>query len=109
MFSGLLMLPYKYYRYICHIVCALLLLFILILELIGARSLNLEFFTIGMLGVLGGFMPIAAINDFVRHPYLLGFAYLCYTIAITVWNVPFPLLIVGVCLSLMVIYLVGVS
>jgi peptidoglycan/LPS O-acetylase OafA/YrhL len=109
MFSGLLMFPYRHYRYTFHIVCTLLLLFVLILGLMGARSLNLEFFTIGMLGVLTGFMRIAAINDFVRHPYILGFAYLCYTIAITVWNVPFPLLIVGVCLSLMVIYLVGVS
>jgi peptidoglycan/LPS O-acetylase OafA/YrhL len=108
-FSGLLMLPYRNYRYTFHIVSALLLLFIFTLGLMGERSLNLEFFTIGMLGVLAGFMPIAAINDLVRHPYVLGFAYLCYTIAITVWNVPFPLLIVGVCLSLMVIYLVGVS
>ena len=62
-----------------------------------------------MLGVLTGFVPIEAINNFVRHPYALAFAYLCYTIAITIWNVPFPLLIVGVCLSLMVIYLVGAS
>ncbi len=37
------------------------------------------------------------------------FAYLCYTIAITIWDVPFPLLIVGVSLSLMIIYLVGAS
>jgi peptidoglycan/LPS O-acetylase OafA/YrhL len=109
MFSGLLMLPYRNYRYTFHIVSALLLLFILTLGLMGERSLNLEFFTIGMLGVLAGFLPIAAINDFVRHPFMLGFAYLCYTIAISVWNVPFPLLIVGVCLSLMVIYLVGIS
>jgi peptidoglycan/LPS O-acetylase OafA/YrhL len=109
MFSGLLMLPYRNYRYTFHVVSALLLLFILILGLGGARSLNLEFFTIGVLGVLAGFVPIAAINDFVRHPYMLGIAYLCYTTAITVWNVPFPLLIVGVCLSLMVIYLVGVT
>jgi peptidoglycan/LPS O-acetylase OafA/YrhL len=109
MFSGLLMFPYRYYRYTFHIVCALLLLVILILGLLGAQSQNLEFFTIGMLGVLTGFMPIAAINNFVRHPYLLGFAYLCYTVAITVWNVPFPLLIVGVCLSVMVIYLIGIS
>jgi peptidoglycan/LPS O-acetylase OafA/YrhL len=109
MFSGLLMLPYRYSRYTFHIVCALLLLFILVLGLMGARSLNLEFFTIGMLGVLSGFTPIAAINDFVRHPYVLGFAYLCYIIAITVWSVPFPLLIVGVGLSVVVIYLVGIS
>jgi peptidoglycan/LPS O-acetylase OafA/YrhL len=109
MFSGVLMLPCRSYRYTFQVVCALLLSSILILGLIGARSQNLEFVTIGMLGVLTGFIPIAAINDFVRHPYALAFAYLCYTIAITIWNVPFPLLIVGVSLSLMVIYLVGVS
>jgi hypothetical protein len=82
---------------------------ILILGLMGEQSPNLELVTIGMLGVLTGFLPIAAINDFVRRPYTLAFAYLCYTIAITIWNVPFPLLIVGVALSLMVIYLVGAS
>jgi peptidoglycan/LPS O-acetylase OafA/YrhL len=109
MFSGLLMFPYRFYRYTFHVVSVLLLLSISILGLIDARSQNLEFVTIGMLGVLTGFMPIAAINDFVRHPYALSCAYLCYTIAITIWNVPFPLLIVGVSLSLMVIYLVGAS
>ena len=109
MFSGLLMFPYRYYRYTFHIVCILCLLSILILRLADAQSFNLEFVTIGMLGVLIGFVPIAAINGFVRHPYTLAFAYLCYTIAITMWNVPFPLLVVGVFLSVMVIYLVGAS
>ena len=103
------MLPYRFYKYTFHVVCVLLLLSILILGLTGAQSYNLEFVTIGMLGVLTGFMPIKAINDFLRHPYALAFAYLCYTIAITIWNVPFPLLIVGVFLSVMVIYLVGAS
>jgi hypothetical protein len=73
------------------------------------QSPNLELITIGMIGVLGGFVPIAQINNFVRHSYILGFAYLCYTIAITVWGVPFSLQLVGVPLSLMVIYLVGIS
>jgi peptidoglycan/LPS O-acetylase OafA/YrhL len=109
MFSGALMLPYRFYRYTFHVVCVLLLSSILILGLIGTQSQNLEFVTIGMLGALTGFIPIAAINDSVRHPYALAFAYLCYMIAITIWNVPFPLLIVGVTLSLTVIYLVGIS
>lgn len=109
MFSGALMLPYRFYKYTFHVLCVLLLSSILVLGLFGLQSQNLEFITIGMLGVLTGFMPIAAIDDFVRHPYTLAFAYLCYTIAITIWNVPYPLLIVGVCLSVMVIYLVGAS
>jgi peptidoglycan/LPS O-acetylase OafA/YrhL len=108
-FSGALMFPYRFYRYTFHVVCALLLSSILILGLTGTQSSNLELTTIGMLGVLAGFMPVAAINRFVRHPYALAFAYLCYVIAITIWNVPFPLLIVGVPLSLMAIYLVGAS
>lgn len=109
MFSGALMLPYRLYRYTFHLVCVLLLLSILILGVTGARSYNLEFITIGMLGVVTGSMPIEAINDFVRHPYALVFAYICYAIAITIWDVPFLLLTVGVFLSLAVIYLVGAS
>jgi peptidoglycan/LPS O-acetylase OafA/YrhL len=109
MLSGVLMLAFRFYRYTFHLVCALLLLSILILRLTGAQSFNLEFITIGMLGVVTGFTPITAINGLVRHPYALAFSYFLYTIAITIWNVPFPLLIVGVCLSLMVIYLIGAS
>ena len=109
MFSGGLMLPYRFYRYTFHVVCVLLLLSILILGSIGEQSSHLELVTIGMIGVLAGFKPIAAINGFVRHPYALAFAYLCYTIAITIWNVPFVLQLVGVPLSVMVIYLVGLS
>jgi peptidoglycan/LPS O-acetylase OafA/YrhL len=107
MFSGALMFPYRFYRYTFHVVCVSLLSSILILGLIGAQSQNLEFVTIGMLGVLTGFIPIEVISKFVRHPYMLAAAYLAYAIAITIWNVPFPLLIVGVFLSLMVIYLIG--
>ena len=103
MFSGALVLPYRRYKYTFHAVCVLLLLSILTLRLTSAQSYNLEFVAIGMLGVLTGFVPIEAINHFVRRPYTLAFAYLCYTVAITAWGVPFPLLVVGVCLSLMVI------
>jgi hypothetical protein len=109
MLSGGLMLPYRFYRYTFHVVCVLLLLSIVVLGFISVQSPNLELITIGMLGVLTGFVPIGAINDFVRHTYMLGLAYLCYTIAITIWNVPFSLQMVGVPLSLMVIYLVGIS
>ena len=109
MFSGALMLPFKFFRYTFHAVCALLLMSIVALGFIDAQSSNLELVTIGMLGLLAGFMPIAAINDFVRHFYILGFTYLCYTIEITIWGVPFSLQLMGVPLSLMVIYLVGIS
>jgi peptidoglycan/LPS O-acetylase OafA/YrhL len=109
MFSGVLMFPYRFYRYTFHVACGLLLCSILILGLLGEQSQTLELFTVGMLGVLIGFLPIATINAFVRHPYVLALAYLCYTIAITIGGVPFPLLIIGVSLSVAIIYLIGAS
>jgi peptidoglycan/LPS O-acetylase OafA/YrhL len=107
--AGALMLLYRMYRYTFQVACLFLLLSIAVMGWNGARSENLELITIGMLGVVVGFTPIAAIDNFIRHPYILAFAYVCYTIAITIWNIPFPLLIAGVCLSLAVIYLVGAS
>jgi hypothetical protein len=109
MLSGGLMLPYRFFRYTFHVVFALLLLSILILGFAGARNYDVELVAIGMLGVLIGFTPISKINLFIRHPLGLAFAYLCYIFGIMAWNVPFPLLVVGVLLSLTAIYLVGAS
>ena len=105
MLSAALMLPYRIYKYTFHFTCAFLLLSILILRLTGGQSYNLEFIAIGMLGVLAGLMPIGIMSNFGRHPYALAVAYLCYLVLITLWNVPFPLLIMGVVLNLIVIYL----
>ena len=89
------MVPYRFYKYTFHFVCLFMFLSILILGLLGLESQNLELVTIGMLGVLAGFVSIATVNQFVRHPYILGFAYLCYTIAVVIWGVPFPVQMVG--------------
>ena len=107
MLSGMLMIPYRRYGYTFHVVCGALLLGILILGTTGARSYDLEFVTLGMLGVLAGFAPIESINRLVGHPYILALAYAGYVAAITVWDVYFPLLAVGTALSLMVIYMIG--
>jgi peptidoglycan/LPS O-acetylase OafA/YrhL len=109
MFSGALMLLFRLYRYTFHFVCLILLLSISILGWTGARSYNLEFITIGMLGVVTGLTPIERINNVVRHSYLLALVYLCYVVAITFWDVPFLFLVVGVFFSVAVIYLIGAS
>jgi peptidoglycan/LPS O-acetylase OafA/YrhL len=109
MLSGALMVPYRIYWYTFHLTCVVLLVSIGILNSLRLGSYTLEFLTVGLLGVVAGFMPIKTINRLVRHPFRLAFVYLAYTIAITVWNVPFPLLVIGVLLSLMAIYLCGIS
>jgi peptidoglycan/LPS O-acetylase OafA/YrhL len=97
----------RFYKYAFHVTCMLLVLGILILDLNGCDSPNLDLVTIGLLGVILGYIPIETINNFVNYPYALLAAYLCYICAITVWNVIYPLQVVGVCLSVMLIYLVG--
>jgi peptidoglycan/LPS O-acetylase OafA/YrhL len=104
--AGLLILG-RFFKYIFHTVFVLFLGGILVLDLAGLKSANLELLTIGLLGVLFGYVPIEKINRFVRHPYVIMGAYLCYLIAIRIWNATYPLQIVGVCLSVTLIYLVG--
>lgn len=107
MLSGMFMLPYRRYKYTFHVACMLLLLSILSLAIFGMRVYNLEFVTIGLVGLLAGFLPIGTINDTGRHPYLLTLAYACYLIAISIWNISFLLLVGGVFLTLIIIYLIG--
>jgi len=109
MISGVLMVPFRRYKYTFHIVCLLLLLSNAIQTAFGTRSYNLEFITIGTMGVLSGFTPITKLNSVIHRTYLIAFAYTCYLTAITIWKVPFPLLVIGVVLNLMIIYAVGVG
>lgn len=105
--SAGLLIAFRSYKYIFHAVCIGFLLCVLILDLNGFESGNLDLLTVGLLGVSTGHVPIERINNIARHPYMLGGAYLCYICAITVWNVVYPLQVIGVILSLMVIYMLG--
>jgi peptidoglycan/LPS O-acetylase OafA/YrhL len=108
--SALLVRLSTFYRYTFHVVCALFLLTIVILVLNGLKSPNLELLTIGLLGVVSGFVSIERINDWLKRPFALVLAYLCYVGVITLWNVTYQLQqLVGVYLSLMLIYLLGAS
>jgi peptidoglycan/LPS O-acetylase OafA/YrhL len=98
---------YRFYRYIFHVACIVFLLCIFILNLSGFETGNLELLTIGLLGVVFGYVPIDKINNIVKYPYVIMFVYMCYLGTITAWGVDYPLLIVGVCLSLMLLYVMG--
>lgn len=105
--SAMLLIGARFYKYFFHLVCAASLVSVLVLDAKGMSSANLQLLTIGLLGILLGYVPIEQINDYVRHPYLVMVAYVAYLAAITRWNVIYPLQIVGVCLSLAIIYLAG--
>jgi len=75
----------------------------------GVRSLNLELVSIAIFGLGVGVLPLAQIEQAVRQPVLLVIAYAGYLAAITRWNIPFPLQVIGVCLTLLLIYATGVK
>lgn len=107
--SALLLLASRHFPYVFHTLGAIFLLAVIVLNVAGRPSPNLELLTIGLLAVIVGYAPIEKVSAFVKHPYLLAAAYMGYLGAITVWNVIYPLQIVGVVLTLMIIYLVGDS
>jgi len=97
----------KYYRYTFHLATLLFLSTVLILSMNGYKSGNMELLTIGILGTSIGYIPIERIDKTLRQPYWYLLAYLGYLAAITVWDVPYPLLIPGVVLSLILLYMLG--
>ena len=108
MVAAALTAPFRAYRYTFHVVTALLLLIIAALSAYGFYSPNLDFVTLGLLGVVCGFTSLERIDGLASHYGWLAVAYAAYLIAIARWNVPFGLLIIGVGLTLLAIYVVAV-
>ncbi len=105
--SAVLAIISRFYRYAFHVACLIALLTIVILAVNDVQSPNLELVTIGLLGVLAGYLPTAKVDAIVRHSYILAGAYILYLLAITFWNIIYPLQIIGVFLSLMILYRLG--
>jgi len=80
----------------------------LVASAIGRTSVNLELVSIALLGMALGTLPIVRINELLRRPLPLFLAYAVYLVVVAKWNVLFPVQVVGVCLSLSLIYLAGV-
>jgi peptidoglycan/LPS O-acetylase OafA/YrhL len=107
--SAGLLTTYRSARNVFHVVGGMFLLCVLGLKSAGLQSANLELLTIGLVGVICGYVSLEKINEIVKRPYIVIVGYLTYTAAITVWDVTYPVQIVGVCLTLLLIYLLGCS
>lgn len=102
--SGALLRIFQRYPMTFHVLSAITLSCALTLASIGIDSSYLQLFSIGALGISIGHFPIDRLNRAVKHKILLLTAYAAYLWAITVWNATYPLQIVGVCLSVALIY-----
>jgi peptidoglycan/LPS O-acetylase OafA/YrhL len=75
----------------------------------GFSNFNLEMFSVALVGLAAGATEFSRIETVLRRPLLLLVGYVLYLAAITVWNVRFPLQVIGVCLSVLLIYVIGVK
>ncbi len=105
--SGGLLIVCRRFKQMFQVVCVLFFIAVLALDVSGYRSGNLELLAIGMLGISIGYVSIDKINRVIRNRYAVMSVYCAYLAAITVFNVNYPMLIVGVVLTLMLIYLLG--
>ncbi|HEX3740996.1 MAG TPA: acyltransferase family protein [Terriglobales bacterium] len=107
--AGVLLPVFRRHAFVFHIACALFVLSALLLNIIGISNGYLEIFSIGTLGISVGHFSMERVNRFVKDPAIMVLTYLLYLAAITVWNVIYPLQIIGVCLSVSLIYLLGIG
>lgn len=107
--SAGLLLTGRLYKYCLYVLCLALYACIFTLGLNDVSSGNLELIAVGVLGMILGAIPVERINDLARHPYQVFIAYIVYLGAISIWNVIYPLQVVGVCGSLLLIYMLGIK
>jgi acyltransferase-like protein len=105
--SAVLLPVLKTYRRVFLLAPLAGLALVLALYLRGAESPNLELVTIGLLGVASGCVSTGGIQRLVRRPAVLLAAYAVYLAVITAWNVQYPVQVIGVYLTLALIYASG--
>jgi hypothetical protein len=98
----------KKFAYVFHTICIGMFLCVFSLGRVGIQSSYLELLAVGLLGVVCGFAPSTKIAKLVSRPFALGLAYCLYLCLITLWD-PYLVRVVGVCLTLMILYALGVA
>jgi peptidoglycan/LPS O-acetylase OafA/YrhL len=82
---------------------------VIVMQITSRSSALLELISIGLLGITIGAVPMHRIESLIHRPAVLGIAYGGYVCAITFWNEVYVLQIVGVGLTLAIIYAIGVA
>jgi peptidoglycan/LPS O-acetylase OafA/YrhL len=107
-FSAGLLTVSRRFRNIYHVACAIFVGCALFLQLASANGGYLQLFSIGLLGVSFGYVPIERINRLIENPAIIFVAYLAYLLVITLYDDIYLLQVVGVCLSLAILYWIGI-
>lgn len=73
----------------------------------GRLTFNLDLVSMGVLGMVAGFIPRAVLDRSARHGLVFVVAYLAYSVAIRYWYPTYLINTLGVALSLCLLYAVG--
>ena len=97
------------YKHSIPLVCAALFFLIAFLELHGLSTSHLTLIGIGLLGLVAGFFPTERIDAWVDHPSVIVCLNIGYIFAISIWEISYLPQAIGVCLSVILIYLTGMK
>lgn len=92
-----------------YLVSVVLFLFLAFLDYSYLASSNLTYVAIGLFGMACGFSSLEKIGNWKGWPYALWSSYFGYLLYITIWGVGYLSQIVGVCLSVGLIYMMGLG
>ena len=107
-FSTLMLLGIRVTKYALYIVCAASFMCVSLLDHYGVSSPNLSLIAVGILGMTLGQFPLQQISNWACHSCVLAGLYVGYIIAITILGERYFLEVIGVCLSVLLIYGVGI-
>jgi hypothetical protein len=107
--SGVLLKGCRIFRYFLHLVAGAAIAVCLILAFQGRLVFNLELLSMGLLGMVVGFIPLRRIDHFAGHFLSVLIAYLAYVAVISYWYPVYALNIIGICLTLLLLYGLGVK
>lgn len=107
--SAVIFLVGRTHKHAIPLICLVLFLMIVALDIYGLASVNLALLGIGILGVLAGMYRIEQINAWVDHTAIVVGLNAGYLLGISVWGTSYLLQVIGVCLSVMFIYLIAIK
>jgi len=107
--SAVLVFAYRLSRYVVHVFCALAFAAVILLRVSAIENPNADLIAIGLLGMVLGMVPLPRLMSVVNRPVILTISYVLFDIAVSYWGEIYVLQVLGVCLSIAVIYLIGTS
>ena len=107
--SALLLKGCRLFRYFLPTVAGGGIAVCLVLAFLGRLVFNFEMLSMGLLGLVVGFVSLRQIERVTGHVVVLALVYLAYVAAISRWYPTYAINIIGIGLTLLLLYGLGAS